>query len=246
MAQLDPSSVSPQQTLAEIVLADARAAAVFDRVGLDYCCRGHQTLDEAIAGSGASIDAVLTELAGLHATGAPIAIDAGTGDLDALTSDIVARHHTYVREISPIIEGWLAKMQARHGLRHPEINELQTVFAALHAELTEHMTKEETILFPFIDALAAAVRGRERAPAGPFGTIINPIRVMEHDHREAGELLARLRTLTNNYTPPQDACMTVRLCYDELARFEADLHRHIHLENNVLFPRAIELEQRLG
>jgi regulator of cell morphogenesis and NO signaling len=109
-----------------------------------------------------------------------------------------------------------------------------------------HMTKEEKILFPYIDALVDALRGGSRLPPSPFGTIVNPIRVMETDHECAGDLLARLRELTRNFEPPSDACMTYRLCYQELGQFEADLHRHVHLENNVLFPRAIALEDELS
>lgn len=231
--------------LGSLVAENARVATVLERFGLDYCCNGHQTLADATADRGLPIDEVIRAL---DEVGEPTPEEreaAEWRDLGALAQYIVDRHHRYVREASPAVSAWLDKLVARHGDRHPELAQVREVFFAVSAEMAAHMVKEENILFPFIAELAAAKKGGTALPSGPFGTVLHPIRVMEDDHQLVGELVARLRALTGGYEPPEDGCTTYRLCYAELARFEADLHRHVHLENNVLFPRAIELEQGL-
>jgi len=241
MRDVNAQSEFAHRSLSDVVSENVRTATVFEQFGLDYCCHGQQTLEEAAGDRGVALDAVI---AALESVGPASAEDraAGTDRLDDLTKLIVDRHHRYVRDSIPAIEAWLNKLADRHGARHPELPRVRDTFRQLADELTSHMAKEENILFPYIDALALAERGGGRAPLSPFGTIQNPVRVMEADHYLAGELLATLRTLTSAYDPPADGCTTYRLCYAELARFEADLHRHIHLENNVLFPRAMDLE----
>ena len=230
-----------QMTLAEIVTADARAAAVFDGFGLDYCCHGHDSLLDSCIDRAVPVSEVVERLTALGPPqeGSESSVPA---DLTELVRQIVTRHHRYVREMSPVITGWLDKLAGRHGTRHPELHQVRATFLALADEMDLHMQKEETLLFPFIESLAGAARRQMPAPPSPFGTLLNPIRVMENDHREAGDALARLRSLTNGYAPPDDACTTYRLCYRELEAFEADMHRHVHLENHILFPRAIALE----
>lgn len=231
--------------LADLVKHDARAAIVLERFGLDYCCGGQQTLEEATAARDVPVAPVIDAL---EALGDPAAADQLEGKwtaLDALTRHIVERHHEYVRRVTPTIEAWLDKLATRHGGRHPELLQVRETFSQLSSELMTHMTKEENLLFPFIDELAAARRAGAQLPASAFGTVLHPVRVMEADHRAAGDLLARLRALTSGYAVPDDACTTYRLCYAELERYEADLHRHVHLENNVLFPQALELEREL-
>ncbi len=234
-----------QRPLADIVTADSRTAVIFDRFGLDYCCHGHQTLTDAAAHAGIAVDAVLNDIGGLGPAGEKDAVTEWK-ELDDLSRYIVRRHHGYVREQTPVIAAYLDKLVARHGERHPELAEIRAIFTSLSEEMAAHMMKEENILFPFIELLAVNARKGGRLPAGPFGTVMNPVRMMEEDHREAGESLTQLRQLTSAYTPPPDGCTTYRLCYKELADFEADLHRHIHLENSVLFPQAVELERRLS
>ena len=240
-----PALPLTDRTLGEIVSDDSRAAVVLERFGLDYCCGGHRTLAEATAGSRVPLAPIVDALSALGAPD-PDDRDQRWPELDALTRHIVERHHRYVREMLPAIDGWLGKLVARHGGRHPELAEVWQVFTDLAHELTSHMTKEEMLLFPAIDDLAAARRTGARPPANPFGTVLHPVRAMEDEHREAGDRLTRLRALTNNYTPPPDACTTFRLCYGELQRFQADLIQHVHLENNVLFARALELERQLA
>jgi regulator of cell morphogenesis and NO signaling len=233
-----------ERALADIVTADNRTAVIFDRLGLDYCCHGHQTLADAAAKAGVPLEAVLTDLERLGPAPTPDAAD--WQELDDLSRYIVRRHHGYVREQTPVIAAYLEKLVSRHGARHPELAQVRAVFTSLADEMAAHMLKEENILFPYIELLAINSRKGGRLPNGPFGTVLNPVRMMEEDHREAGELLAQLRFLTNAYTAPADGCTTYRLCYAALAEFEADLHRHIHLENSALFPQAVEIEQRLS
>jgi regulator of cell morphogenesis and NO signaling len=230
--------------LADLVAAEPRAAAVLSRFGLDFCCGGHQTLADAASRRQAPLEAVLEELDALN----PFVSEPATArrqELDALTRLVVGRHHRYVRQSTPTIQAWLDKLVRRHGERHPELVSVRQTFNRLAEELAAHMVKEEQVLFPYIDELAAAARAGSRLPSSPFGTVLNPVRAMEQEHREAGELLGRLRTLTNGYAPPDDACATYRACYAELEAFETDLKAHVHLENHVLFPEAIELEERL-
>ena len=232
----------PDMTLADIVIGDARTAAVFDRAGLDYCCHGGQTLRDAAIDHGVPLSELIGELAALGPRVDGDGDAATTVDLAALTRHVVDTHHRYVRQTSGTISAWLDKLVAHHGARHPELAAIQLAFKALAAELTSHMDKEEHILFPYIETIAAASRGMTSLPPSPFDTILDPIRMMEDEHREAGDLMARIRLWSRGYEPPPDACTTYRLCYQELARFESDLHQHVHLENHVLFPRAVALE----
>lgn len=245
---MSDSTASPlitQRSLGDFVTENASTAMVFERYGLDYCCHGHQTLEESCKECGVALSEVLDAVIALGTPNTESHPAAEWKDLDALTLFIVGHHHRYLRDIAPTLKGWLDNVVSRHGVKHVELAEVRQLFHELDAELTTHMLKEENILFPFIDELAIAKRSSELLPNGPFGTILNPVRVMEHDHQLIGVLLARLRSLTGRYTPPQDACETYQLCYTELTRYEQDLHRHIHLENNVLFPGAIELERGL-
>ncbi len=241
-----PSSSVLQARLADIVTDDPRTAPLFDRLGLDYCCQGHRTLQEASHEHHVPVSEVLAEIQALgprsEAAGGPSAWT----DLHALLAHIVGTHHQYVRQHVPILQAWLDKLTGKHGSRHPELHEVRAAFDELAAELLQHMMKEEQILFPFIDTLWSASEAGQSRPPSPFGTILNPIRALEQEHRAAGDLLARLRLLTGGYAPPEDGCTTYRACYGELARFEADLHQHVHLENNVLFARAIALEGAMG
>jgi regulator of cell morphogenesis and NO signaling len=235
----------PEQTLADIVTADTRTAVVFDRMGLDYCCQGQRTLADAALELGLPLGDIVSQLEvlGPHDAGEHLE-DWST--LDALTRHIVTTHHAYVREHAPQIVAWLDRLIERHGARHPELAEVGITFHRIADDMATHMLKEENILFPFIDALARAVDTDRRLPPSPFGTILNPIRMMEADHQASGGDLAHLRAITAGYTPPPDGCTTYRACYAELERFEADLHRHVHLENHILFPRAIALEAELA
>jgi regulator of cell morphogenesis and NO signaling len=242
---MDTQSAFVHRSLKDLVADDVRTISVLERYGLDYCCHGSQTLEQAAHRHGASLDEVVGALASLGDP-AESGYPAEWEDLAALTRHIVEHHHGYVRGITPTIHRWLEKLVERHGTNHPELAGVRDAFEQLSGELSSHMAKEEGILFPYIDDLAAAGRTGGRLPRGPFGTILHPVRAMEAEHEHAEEVLHRLRQLTKGYLPPADGCTTFTLCYDELRRFEADLHRHVHLENNLLFPRALDLENRLS
>jgi len=227
-------------TLGEIVSRDFRAGAILDRYGLDYCCGGARTLGEGCHDRGVSIDLVVSELEALD----PASRETPEQDPAALVEHIVSHHHTYVRASIPVIQEHLARVAAAHGARHPELAFVETQFLKVAAELSQHMLKEERVLFPYISSLADAVNRNAPFPPDMFGTVQNPIRMMEIEHQEAGDGLDVIRELTHEYQPPADACSTYRLVLQELDAFEKDLHEHVHLENNVLFPRAVELEER--
>lgn len=231
---------SDSTTVAEIVNADYRAAEIFEAFGIDFCCGGRRTLADACRTAGVDPDAVRRALAALPParSGADEVLD---GPLDRLVDHIVSTHHAYVRTALPAIARHLAKLVEVHGPRHPELTRVAAYFSQLDAELSQHLLKEEQVLFPYIRELVVAKSG---APFdSPFGTIENPIRMMEREHRDAADAMVVIRELTNRYTPPEDGCATYRLTMKELADFERDLHRHVHLENHVLFPRAIALER---
>jgi regulator of cell morphogenesis and NO signaling len=241
-----PSTSLLDTRLADIVTADPRVTPVLDRLGLDYCCRGHRTLHEAALDHSVPVSEILGELAALGPRPEGGGERREWKNLAGLVEHIVTVHHGYVREHEPILHGWLEKLAGRHGAKHPELHNVRAVFDELAHTLLQHMEKEEKILFPFIKTLWAAHESGQLTAPSPFGTIVNPVRAMEHEHREAGELLAGLRRLTSGYEPPAGGCTTYRACYAELARFEADLHQHVHLENHVLFPGAVALECALG
>jgi regulator of cell morphogenesis and NO signaling len=181
-------------------------------------------------------------------SGAPLASGerASDWDTEALIDHILATHHAYVREAIPVLLAHTEKVARVHGERHPEVVVIAKHFATVAEELQQHMMKEERVLFPYIRSLAVARREGKRADTPHFGSAANPIRMMEAEHAVAGDTLYTVRSLSNNYTVPEDACTTYRVTYQELRQFEEDLHRHVHLENNILFPSAIALENASG
>lgn len=236
--------IDPRLPVGQIVREDLTRARVFERVGIDYCCNGRTPLVEACAVKGLELAAILDELAGCRAE-CGAAEDRWDGDdlpLSCLADHIEATHHAYLRRELPRLDGLAEKVRAAHGARHPEVVEMARVFGALREELEGHLLKEERILFPYVKQLEAA----ESMPAFHCGSIENPLRVMEQEHDDAGLALSRLRELTGDYTPPADACTTYRALLHGLEELEADLHRHIHKENNILFPRAREAERALS
>ncbi len=228
--------------LSELAAASLAAVRVFERHGLDYCCGGARPLEEAAREKGLSAAALIEEIERSQApSGAER--DWRTAGLMELMEHILNKHHEYLKLNLPALSRRLAKVAEVHGAKDPDrLKAMTEVYGAMRAELEEHMHKEEVILFPFIERYGwAAAQGLPMPPV-PFGTIANPIRVMEREHTSAGAALARLRELTGGYTLPEWACDTVRALWRGLEELEQDLHMHIHLENNILFPRAIALE----
>lgn len=223
-----------------LVAEDYRTAEVFKRFGIDFCCGGKRTVREACEKQQvplADLEAALRAAGQAHASSLP---DVTGWDLAFLADYIVNVHHRYVRESLPLLREFTAKVARVHGPRNPELVEIALLFEELATEMTEHLAKEEAVLFPYVRQL---VRAGDDAVAPPaFGTVEHPIRMMEAEHDSAGALMRKIRRLSNDFTPPEQACNTYRVTFHKLEEFEADLHRHVHLENNVLFPAAAALE----
>lgn len=233
------------RTIGQIVADDYRAAAVLDRYGLDFCFGGKRTLDEACRERGIEPSRVEADLESLGVAAADERVWYSDWAPDALIDYIVSRHHAYVRGALPVILAHTTKIATVHGERRPELVHVAQRFAELSRELSLHMAKEEEILFPYVKSLVDAERRAEPIAPSPFGTVHNPVRMMEHDHERAGQHLQLIRQLTNGYELPDVVCTTYRVTFEELQEFERDLHQHVHLENNVLFPAAVRLEEEL-
>ena len=230
-------TITVGSAIGEVVSADFRAAAVFSRYGIAFCCGGKRTIAAACRDGGVSAEDVVKALQQACASKADVPRFA-EWEPDRLASYIVAHHHAYVRRALPAITTHTSKVASVHGGRHPELEEVARIWKAVAEEMSMHMAKEERMLFPYIAQLASAARLGEAPPPAPFGPLENPIRMMEAEHDSAGDAMARIRRLTNGYAPPADACTTYRICFQELEEFEQDLHVHVHLENNLLFPKA--------
>jgi regulator of cell morphogenesis and NO signaling len=236
------TDVSIATTVGDVVTRDLRSAAVFARHGIDFCCGGRRTIEDACRAVGQDPELVVRELAGLATTGNAPEDRSGWSPARVL-DHVVDHHHAYVRREIPVIQGYLTKLLTKHGASRPELLRVEELFSGLARELMHHMDKEERILFPYIRAMLAARAANVKLPPTPFGTIQNPVRMMEAEHQQAGQDLWLLRDLTDGFEPPADACATWRACYGALSAFERDLHEHVHLENNVLFPAAARLEE---
>ena len=234
------------KTVREIAVENPGATRVFEKFGIDYCCGGKKPLAEACAEKRLDVDAVITQLEATLAQPETAPYDWGTAELGQLMEHIVQKHHAYVKNEIPRLQMLGQKVAGVHGERHPELRQIERIFAGLAHELLHHMMKEENILFPYIGEMEQA-QARGRRPAPPmFGTVQNPVRMMVEEHDGAGEALKQIRQLSGDLKAPADACMSYETFFRALLEFEADLHQHIHLENNVLFPRAIEMEERLN
>ena len=231
------------KTLSEIVTNDFRAAAIFEKYGLDFCCHGNKPFSDAVSEKQIQSETLLADLAEALQTNDTSMIDFNTMELDSLVEYIIETHHSFVREKLPFITELGNKVVNAHGDRHPEVKEIARLFSEVKGELDGHLIKEEKILFPQIKMLADVKRGKTEYVRPPFGSLANPIRVMEAEHENAGAVYESIKQLTQKYTPPADACNTYKVYYAELENFENDLHRHIHLENNILFPKSIAFEK---
>src|SRR5262245_60842611 len=231
-------------TLADVAGTSLAAVRILEHHGLDYCCGGKRPFAEACIARNLSPESILLE------------IESASGEqrqeqdwqhapLDELVHHIVQTHHEYLKLELPALARRISKVHQVHGTRDPKtLGRILEVFSALRRELEMHMRKEEAILFPFIEQYGAALKQHRSLPRPPFGSIATPIAAMEREHSDAGDALGELRALTRDYEMPPYACSTVKALYDGLQALEADLHIHIHLENNILFPRAIALEKK--
>ncbi|MCH8145771.1 MAG: iron-sulfur cluster repair di-iron protein [Gemmatimonadetes bacterium] len=232
------------QTVGQMVVERPQRSRVFDRLHIDYCCGGKRTLEEACAKRGLDLKAVLAELEAFDAEAEAQgdAVRPANLTMTELADDIERTHHAYLREELPRLGDLVKKVSAVHGQAHPWLSGLTSVYAELVAELEPHMLKEEQILFPLIRELDQATT----APSFHCGSVGNPIRMMEMEHQNAGAALDRIREMTTDYEIPEGACNSFRAMLSGLEHLEADLHLHIHKENEILFPKASEMEAKLG
>jgi len=238
-------SVTTEKTVGELALENLGATRVFEKLGIDYCCGGGQTLEQACQAAHASVNQVADSLAEASrlASAAPPARNWQGEPLSELLAHIQGTHHVYTREEIARLGPLFDKVCSVHSGNHPELPHLREVFSGLAEELTTHLMKEEMVLFPYILRMEEAVVAKEPVLPPPFGSVRNPVAMMMNEHDGAGSALRNMRQISNGYAAPPDACISFQTLYRALAAFEADLHQHIHLENNVLFPRAIEMER---
>ena len=236
-------SIQTTQTVRELAVAIPGATRIFEEFRLDYCCRGARRLEDACKADGVSLEQIVPRLERAAARMEPLA-NGGWQDrpISQLVRHIVDRHHTYTRDELDRLGPLADKVARVHGAKHPELEQIRGWFREIEDELRPHLSKEEIILFPYIEDLDVATRAGRPHPVSPFGTIENPVRMMMVEHDHAGDLLRKIRAATSDYCAPPGACGSYQALYAGLQALERDLHEHIHLESNLLFPRAMALE----
>ena len=234
-----------EETLGQLAASDIRKAEIFKKYGLDFCCGGKKTVKQACAEKGLDVTKIEQELQQAEHLLTSRPVPYNDWSLDFLCDYIVNTHHAYVRKSLPDLVGYATKVAGVHGEQHPELYRIRDLMMEVNAELTSHMMKEERVLFPYIKELVSARSRQADRPVPGFGTIGNPIHMMETEHEQVGANLEEIRQRSAGYALPADACASYILLYKMLPEFEEDLHLHIHLENNILFPKAIELEKQV-
>lgn len=232
-------STVTEKTIREIALENPATIRVFERFGIDYCCGGRKSLEQACSELQLSADQVAEKLEECFQGTSEAAPDWGKASLSKLIQHIVRKHHNYCRHEVPRLKALAEKVNNRHGANHPELVEIAQTFERLGNDMLIHMLKEEQVLFPYIAGVEHAQTVGQEAPRAFFGHVSFPVSSMVDDHEEAGEMLRKLRQLSSDYTPPMGACPSYQGLFHGLADFEKDMHEHVHLENNILFPRAI-------
>jgi regulator of cell morphogenesis and NO signaling len=238
-------NLNATSTVRDLATEIPNATRTFEKLGIDYCCGGSKSLRDACTQAHVSVDDVLIALeqgSTFQQTAEADQPDFSNGALGVLIEHIITTHHAYVKQELPRIQQLLNKVVSVHGTAHPELSSIRETFQGMSAELVSHMMKEEHILFPHIVALESAVSTGRPKPQPAFGTVSNPVHMMELEHESAGAALKEISARTSNYTAPEEACFSYRTLFAALKEFEEDLHRHVHLENNILFPRAIAME----
>ena len=229
------------KSLAGIVNSNHRAAGIFEKYHLDFCCKGKRSLAEACEEAALKADDIISELGQLSVSNScTVPVNFERFSLQQLADYIVNTHHSFTKKEMPLICDYLAKVEARHGDQHPEVKKVRQLFIELTEEMFHHMQNEEVVLFPRIKELEKCINSQRGVLINHL-YLRNPIDVMEDDHENAGRIMNEIRILTNGFTAPQNACTTFRLAYAALQAFQLDLHQHVHLENNILFPRALKL-----
>jgi regulator of cell morphogenesis and NO signaling len=241
----DKMSLRAEKTVREAAVESPEATRVFEKLGIDYCCGGNKSLEQACTALNLSVDEVLDSLdaAAQAARAKQQGVNWQNEPLADVIEHIIASHHKYTREEVARLKPLLQKVCSVHGKKHPELEKMQNTFHELAQELSTHMMKEEMVLFPYIVRMEEAFIQKEPVLPAPFGSVGNPVAMMIHEHDLAGIALRTIRQSSTGFTPPADACISYQTLYKALADLETDLHGHIHLENNILFPRALDLER---
>lgn len=229
-------------TIGEIAAEDYRSTKIFNQYGIDFCCKGAKTLKEAAEENNINPEELISQIEEAVQEKEKDLQDFKNWSLDKLADYIVKTHHKYTEEQTSVLKPYLQKLIEVHGKEHPELYEINELFQKVAGEMAAHMKKEEIILFPFIKKVVRAQEAGEKLEAA-FSRIENPVNMMIHDHSDQGENFKQIRAITGDYTLPADACQTYELTYRLLSELEKDLHKHIHLENNILFPKALEMSK---
>ena len=235
-----------EKTIGEFVADDYRTAQVFKKYNIDFCCKGNRTISEVSSKKNVDTETIISEINAIITSDSKESSDFKSWPIDLLADYIEKRHHRYVEEKTPTIQAFLEKLCKVHGDKHPELFEITKIFNESAGDLAAHMKKEELILFPFIHKMVKAKGAGQELSTPHFGTVANPIDMMKHEHTAEGTRFEKIAELANNYIAPPDGCTTYNVTFAMLRDFEADLHLHIHLENNILFPKAVSLEKELN
>ena len=237
--------ITTDMTVRDVAIEIPQSTRLFEQLKIDYCCGGNQPLADACTSAGVNLDNVMELLAEVTKSTSQDTPDFQNIPLPELIAHILDTHHVFTKSEMDRLQSLADKVLAAHGGNHPELVHLTELLTRLCADLKPHMFKEEQVLFPYIVALTQAADQKRTAPFAPFGTVKNPVRMMMLEHDTAGDILRELRALTFDYKVPADACISYRTLYQALEDFEKDLHQHIHLENNILFPKALDMETAL-
>ncbi len=235
-----------EKTVGELAVEMPDSIRIFEAWKIDYCCGGLTPLAEACSHAGKTVDAFMAALETLSTVPETSDSEWQSGTLTAIAARIVSTYHAYTRDELQTLDPLAEKVLTVHGARRPELAEVLSLIRALTADMLPHMLKEEQVLFPYVDQMEEAASGRRTAPTPFFGTVKNPVRMMMIEHDRVGDLLRQLREVTSDYTPPEDACFSYRELYRRLPELEQRTHEHIHVENNIYFPRAVALEDLPG
>ncbi len=241
-------SIGADVLLADLVAENYRTATVLQAYGMDFCCNGKRSLAEVCAKQGVALNAVLSDLEKLDTEGLPnssVIVRFNEWEADFLVDFIIANHHQYTKRVLPILAARAQKVAKAHGNKHPELLEISERMNALERELTAHLYEEEQVLFPYVKKLMRAKMSGIKSPKPFFGSAQTVVADRESEHTQTGEHIHNIRRLSNNFLPPDDACNTYKVLFQELQEFEQDVFQHIHLENNLLFPRIIALEHEV-
>lgn len=236
--------INQEVNVSDVVSENIQAAHIFKKYGIDFCCGGGVSIEKICLKKNIDVALLLQDLNTISDSSLP-SQQCNRWELDFLIDYIIHTHHSYVLESLDLIDEYATKVVKVHGTGHPAVIEIARLFKQVAMDLSSHMRKEEMILFPYIKKLVAVKKQQTALEESHVGSVFNPIQIMQEEHEVVGNVLKQIRVLSESYAPPSWACNTFKALYAKLDEFEQDLHLHIHLENNILFPKAIALESML-